>query len=223
LIALQIGSVIRLCCGSAFGSITILLNQGMTMLPMINTTTSNVLRTTMGRFALLVTASMLIAAPAHASTQGTLGATSQGSVQISVSVPSRVQISNLTDVDLTNSELGSVASRPQSPCVWTNTATKSYTITASGSGTGNAFTLAAGQLAPISYAVQWAGTTGQTTGTALTPAAASSSFVSTALLPGCTVAGSSASLIVTVAPGQLETMASATPYTGTLTLLVNPI
>ena len=193
------------------------------MLAMINKTTLNLLRTNMTRMLAVGAASILAVAPAHASTQGTLGSTSQGSVVINVSVPSRVQITGLTDVEFNAVELGSAASRPQSPCVWSNTATKGYTITASGSGTAGAFTLASGQLTPISYGVQWAQTSGQTTGTALVPSAASTSFVSTALLPGCGGIGTSSSLIVTVAAAQLETMASQTTYTGTLTLLVNPI
>ena len=45
---------------------------------------------------------MIAAAPASAATQGTLGATSTGNITITVSVPSRVQITGLTDVAFTN-------------------------------------------------------------------------------------------------------------------------
>ncbi|MEG3170363.1 hypothetical protein U1737_19420 [Sphingomonas sp. LB3N6] len=189
----------------------------------LNRTNLNVFSAKVASAALLMAAVTLTSAPSYASTQGTLGATSQGSVQITVSIPSRVQISGLTDIAFTDVELGSQVSRAQNNCVWSNTATKGYTITATGSGTGGAFTLSSGQLAPITYGVQWAQTSGQTSGTALIPSAASAGFVSTALLPTCIAApSSSSSLIVTVAASQLETMVSSTNYTGTLTLLVNP-
>lgn len=179
------------------------------------------------RFGLLLigAASTMIAAPAIAApTQGTLGATSTGSVTITVQVPSRVQITGLTDIAFGSVEPNVQAVSSQSNCVWSNTATKGYTITASGSGTAGAFTLASGSLTPIAYAVQWNQSTGQTSGTALTAATASSGFVSTATLPTClTSPTTTSSLIVTIAPAQLENMASLTTYTGTLTLLVSPV
>lgn len=170
-------------------------------------------------------ASTLVAAPALAApTQGTLGATSTGSVTITVQVPSRVQITGLTDVAFGSVEPNAQAVSSQSNCVWSNTATKGYTITASGSGTAGAFTLTSGVLAPVSYAVQWNQATGQSSGTALTAATASTGFVSTATVPTClTSPTTTSSLIVTIAPTQLATMASLTTYTGTLTLLVSPV
>ncbi|WP_380785317.1 hypothetical protein [Sphingomonas sp. R86521] len=178
------------------------------------------------RFGLLAlgAASTLVAAPALAApTQGTLGATSTGTVTITVQVPSRVQITGLTDVAFGSVEPNAQAVSSQSNCVWSNTATKGYTITASGSGTAGAFTLTSGVLAPVSYAVQWNQTTGQSSGTALAPAAVSTGFVSTATVPTClTGPTTTSSLIVTIAPTQLATMASLTTYTGTLTLLVSP-
>ncbi|MEG8016091.1 hypothetical protein [Sphingomonas sp. 22R3R2A-7] len=87
-----------------------------------------------------------------------------------------------------------------------------------------AFTLASGSLTPVTYAVAWSQQSGQTTGTALVPATASAGFVSTAVLPGCATAPTTtSSLVVSIAPAQLQTMASLTSYTGTLTLLVNPL
>ena len=68
---------------------------------------------------------MAIAVPASAApTQGTLGATSTGSITINVSVPSRVQITGLTDVNFTNVDPAVTATNAQSNCVWSNTATK---------------------------------------------------------------------------------------------------
>ncbi|EZP55808.1 hypothetical protein BW41_00887 [Sphingomonas sp. RIT328] len=175
------------------------------------------------RNCLILSVSLLAATPAAAATNGTLGATSTGTVQITLSVPSRVQISGLTDISFANADPSQQASSSQSNCVWSNTATKGYTITATGSGTGGAFTLASGALTPVSYAVLWNQSAGQTSGTALVAATASSGFVSTATAPTCATSPSAtSSLTVTIAPSQLQAMPSLTAYTGTLTLLVNP-
>jgi hypothetical protein len=177
-----------------------------------------------GRAIALLGLTALTATPVVAATNGVLGATSTGSVQISVSVPSRVQITGLTDISFANAEPNGQALSAQNNCVWSNTATKGYTITATGSGTGGAFTLASGALTPVSYAVQWNQSSGQNSGTALVASTASGGFVSTAAVPTCaTTPSSTSSLIVTIAQSQLQAMPSLTTYTGTLTLLVNPL
>jgi len=161
--------------------------------------------------------------PAVAATQGSLGATSTGSITITVSVPSRVQITGLNDVAFTNVDPSVNATNAQSNCVWSNTATKGYTVTATGDGTAGAFTLKSGALTPIAYSVQWNQSTGQSTGTALASGTASTTFNSTATTPTCATApATSSSLIVSISSAQLLTMASLTSYTGTLTLLVSP-
>ena len=157
-----------------------------------------------------------------ASTQGTLGATSTGSVSITASVPNRTQITGLTDVAFTSVDPSTTQSMSQSNCVWSNTATKSYTIKATGSGTSGAFTLANGSLL-VPYSVQWSGSSGQTSGTALTAATTSGVFTSTATTPTCSSGpATTSSLIVSIAASDLQSMVAATNYTGTLTLLVTP-
>ena len=94
-------------------------------------------------------ASVAVAQPALASTQGSFGATSTGSVTINASVPGRVRISGLSDVTFSNVDPSVAASNAQNVCVWSNTSTRGYTITATGSGSANAFTLASGALAPV--------------------------------------------------------------------------
>ena len=81
-------------------------------------------------------------------------------------MPNRVQISGLTDVYFTNQDPAIAAASAQNVCVWSNTSTKGYNVTASGSGTASAFTLANGALT-VPYSVEWAQTSGQSTGTAL--------------------------------------------------------
>jgi len=165
---------------------------------------------------------MLMPGTAFAATQGTLGATSTGSISIGASIPNRVQISKLTDVSFTNQDPSVNASNAQSVCVWSNTSTKGYYVTATGSGAASAFTLANGA-ATVPYAVEWAGSSGQASGTALTTATALHGLTSAATNPTCAAGPtSSASLIVRISAVNLQAMQAATTYTGTLTLVVAP-
>lgn len=160
---------------------------------------------------------------AHASTQGTLGATSSGSVTINATVASRVQISGLGDVTFGAVDPTTPASNNQDVCVWSNTSTRGYRITASGSGTGSAFTLASGVLPVVPYSVEWAGTSGQTGGSALTSGSALTGLTSIATSPTCSSGATpTASLIVKMAAADLGNMQAGPTYTGTLTLLVAP-
>jgi hypothetical protein len=159
---------------------------------------------------------------AFAATQGSLGATSTGTVTITASVPARARLTGLADVAFTNQDPAIAASSAQSVCVWSNTATRAYTITASGSGAANAFTLASGALT-TPYSVQWNAASGQTSGTALAAGTASATLTSAATQQSCASGPTaSASLIVGIATSDLQTMQAATSYTGTLTLLITP-
>jgi hypothetical protein len=172
-----------------------------------------------------IVATVLATAPAgiaSASTQGTLGATSTGSVSISASVPSRVRISGLTDVAFTNVDPSVDAANAQNVCVWSNTATKGYRVTATGSGTANAFTLVNSGLT-VPYTVEWSASSGQTGGTGLASGTALTGLTSTATNSNCASGPSaSASLIVKIGAPSLQTMNASASYTGTLTLLVAP-
>jgi hypothetical protein len=159
-----------------------------------------------------------------AATQGSLGATSTGSINISVKTALRAQLSGLADITLTGVDPSANLNNAQSVCAWTNSGT-GYTITATGSGAASAFLISpTGGATPntVAYAVQWAGTSGQTSGTALTAGTASSTFTSAATSPTC-AGGTSASLIVNITSTNLQTMIAGTAYTGTLTLLMTPL
>ena len=159
---------------------------------------------------------------AFAASQGTLGATSTGSVTITASVPNRARITGLTDVTFANQDPATLASDAQDVCVWSNTATKEYTVTATGSGAASAFTLTNGSTT-VPYTVEWASSTGQTTGSSLTTGTASAALTSTATHQTCTSGpAASASLIVEIATADLGTMSDGSNYPGTLTLLVTP-
>lgn len=162
------------------------------------------------------------AAPAVAATQGTQGSTSTGSVSINASVPNRVRISGLDDISLLNLDPSVDASTNQDVCVWSNTSTRGYSITASGSGAGDAFTLASGT-ETVPYSVEWASSTGQANGTALVAGSPESGLTSNATHQLCSSGpAGSASLIVKLASADLSEMQAGLTYTGTLTLLVQP-
>jgi hypothetical protein len=179
---------------------------------------------TLRRFVLLasVLACGLGGSQAFAASQGTLGATSTGSVTITASVPTRARITGLTDIAFTNQDPSVAASSAQNLCVWSNTATKAYTITATGNGAASAFTLSNGSNT-VPYSVAWAASSGQTSGSALAAGTASASLTSTAADQICASGpAASASLIVGIATSDLGTMSAGSSYTGSLTLLVTP-
>lgn len=167
-------------------------------------------------------AALLVHSGALAATQGSLGSTSTGSVAIGASVPNRVQLSGLSDVSFLNQDPATAALNAQNVCVWSNTGTKGYNVTASGSGTASAFTLSNGALT-VPYSVEWSQTSGQSSGTALSTGTALTGLKSTAATATCSSgASSTASLIVKMSTTNLQTMQAATTYTGTLTLVVAP-
>lgn len=165
---------------------------------------------------------LAVSPSAEAATQGTQGATSTGTVAISASVPSRVRITGLADVAFTNQDPAVAALDAQDVCVWSNTATRGYSITATGSGTANAFSISNGSTT-VPYTVQWSTTAGNTSGSALTAGAAATGLVSLADNSQCSSGpANSASLIVGIGTADLSAMQAGTNYTGTLTLLVAP-
>lgn len=170
-----------------------------------------------------VAASLLLTGPAFAATDGSFGATSTGSVSINASVPGRVRISGLTDVAFSNVDPMGTATNAQSLCVWSNTSTRGYSITATGSGAASAFTLASGALPAAPYTVQWAPTSAQTSGTSLAVGTALTGQTSTAINSNCSAGPSAtASLVVSVGSSTLQSMTAGVTYNGTLTLVVAP-
>lgn len=162
-------------------------------------------------------------APAHAATQGSISATSTGTVTINATINALVQISDLNDLTFSGLTGGASAQQTDNVCVWSNTSSKSYTIKATGNGSTNAFTLASGTNAPIPYSVAWANTAGATSGTTLTTNVASAAFTSTATLPLCNLGASPTStLFVSIGAADQAAMVANAAYAGVLTLVVTP-
>lgn len=170
----------------------------------------------------------LTASPSFAATQGTLGATSTGSINISITKSVQAQISDLSDLTLANWSIGDGAVVLYSnACIYSSTG--NYKVTATGSGLANLFTISSG-LNLIPYTVTWnAGGAGglSNTGTALTTNIQSGSFgnanTASANCGGGGVSNDTARIIVNISQASMNLAASSpTPYTGTLTLLVSP-
>lgn len=135
---------------------------------------------------------------------------------------SNVRISGLTDLAFgTITALGSDNSRSESLCLYSSSPTSGYRVTATGTGTGGAFTLASGANT-LAYEVQWNAQSGQTSGSQLTAGVPLTGLVSSATQQQCNSGpASSASLILVLRSAALSTARAGT-YNGTLTLLIAP-
>lgn len=134
----------------------------------------------------------------------------------------QAQISGLTDLAFgTITNFASDSVRSESICVFSNTKNNGYSVTASGTGTGGAFTLASGSF-QLAYDVQWNDVSGQTSGTQLSPNVALTGLTSSATQATCNKGpASSASLIVILRSASILGARAGT-YNGTLTLLITP-
>ena len=170
----------------------------------------------------------LLSTPAFAATQGTLGATSTGTVNISITKSVQAQISDLSDMTLSNWSVGdSAVTLFSNACIYSSTG--SYKVTATGSGSANAFTVASGANT-VPYTVTWnAGGAGNlaNTGTSLSTNVQSASFSNASTASAnCSGGGSSndtARVVVNITQANMNAAASSsTAYTGTLTMLISP-
>jgi hypothetical protein len=175
---------------------------------------------------LLFLSTLLVSGAAQASTQGTLGATSTGSSNISITKSVQAQITDISDMSASWSIGQSAIALYSNVCIYSSTG--SYKVTASGSGTGSAFTLASGSNT-LPYSVVWnAGGAGNlgTTGTTLSATVQSTSFTNAGTASAtCSGGGANDTARVNVNVLQSDITAassSATPYTGTLTMLITP-
>jgi hypothetical protein len=132
-----------------------------------------------------------------------------------------VRISGLSDVAF--GSVGSLADSisSQSICVYANTATRGYHISASGSSSGGAFALASGPDL-LSYEVQWSPSPGQSSGTQLSPNVPLTGLVSTATQQTCNSGPAAAASLILIVRSTAASSAAAGSYSGTLSLVVGP-
>lgn len=133
----------------------------------------------------------------------------------------KVRISKLVDIAFgTIANLGADAVRSESVCLFAETNTNGYNVTATGTGTGGAFVLSGPGSMP--YDVQWSSSSGQSSGTRLIPNVPLTGQVSSATQQSCgTGPATSASLVVILRAAALSSAGAGT-YGGTLTVLIGP-
>ena len=169
---------------------------------------------------IIITAALMAPYQAFAASQGSVGATSTGSVDIDLTVPQLARISALNDIALGTWTGTGGLSGSDSLCVWTTTG--AYNVTATGSGAGGAFTLDDGSGGTLAYAVEWADTAAAGAGSAMTAGAALNGQNAAATSTTCNGgANLDATVLVDVIEADLAA-ASYGNYTGTLTLVVAP-
>jgi hypothetical protein len=134
----------------------------------------------------------------------------------------KVRITGLSDVAFgTLANFGVDAVRTQSVCLFSNSVTNGYHVTATGTGPAGAFQASAGTLA-LPFEIQWSSSAGQSSGVQLNPNVPLTGQISTATQQTCNSGpATSASLIVVLRSATLST-ATAGTYNGSITLLIGP-
>lgn len=160
---------------------------------------------------LAATGILAVSSGAMAASDGTAGATSTGTAEVSVTIADIVQISDMNDFAFGNYSGTGNLSDTDDVCIYRN-GTGDYTVTATGSGTGNAFTMT-DSTDTIAYSVSLDGTA-LTAGTSVNQSGADASSADCGGTPNKTLA-------VSISEADLQA-AQAGSYTGTLTLLVAP-
>lgn len=155
---------------------------------------------------------ILLALPAAAATQGSLGAASRGSITISVSLRVPVTVSGLSDFALDG------AAPAQDVCF--KGAARSYTIAATGSGPGGALTLSNGD-ERIPYRVEWL-VRGEGYSPVAFSADAPAPLAAVANPAECGSATGSGRLRIAFDPAAAERIKAGAPYTGALMLTLVP-
>ncbi len=103
---------------------------------------------------LAVAAALSMPAAVRSATQGSLGPTSTGTLNINVAIPNHVRISQLDDINLgTWDGVTDPLAGFDDLCVYSST--RAYKLTASGSGAASAFTVSDGGTNTIAYSVTW--------------------------------------------------------------------
>lgn len=133
-----------------------------------------------------------------------------------------VRITKLSDVAFgAIGNLGADAVSSQSICIFANTATRGYQITASGSASGGSFALSSGS-SLLDYEVQWNGAPSQSSGTQVSPNLTLSGLTSSATQQTCNAGPATSASLILILRSSVLSSARAGSYSGTLTLLVGP-
>ena len=156
-----------------------------------------------------------------AATQGSLNPTSSGSFEVSLTIPERVQVTGLEDIDFGTFVSGDF-NYDYPICVYSNTPTARYGVTVTGDGAGGAYTLTNGT-DTIPYVVYWNETAGTTAGEMVLTAGTKLGNRSNANQQSytCATGGDSANIHIWIQDADMRGVTNGT-YTGTMTVLVDP-
>lgn len=163
----------------------------------------------------------ILVEPVFAATDGSAGATSTGTSDISVTTVENIKITDVADMTTVNPYVaGTGYDSDDDVCIWTNDPDGQYVVQADGDGAGSAFTITDGT-DTIAYTVKWSDTT--TTG--------GNQLALTATVENATVQNNAsgtypcpannANFRVEMTDANILS-AQAGTYTGTLTLIVSP-
>jgi len=177
-------------------------------------------------FHLLLTAlfmSLLLAGPCFSATEGSLGATSTGSSDLTITIGYLVRITGLNAIDFGTYDFSSVISEDDDVCVYTNDSSGEYTVTATGDGDGNRFQISDGTDL-VDYDVYWndeSGTTGNVKLTSqMTSGTQTGASTTSEICFG--VGGPTANVQIRIGQASI-TPVPAGDYAGVLTLLIEPV
>jgi hypothetical protein len=106
-------------------------------------------------------------------------------------------------------------------CAYTSAITLGYQVTARGSGSSGAFTLASGGNA-LAYVAQWASSPNATTGVQLTPNVALAATTNSTLNSQCLLGSGANATVIIRLPAANVTAVPAGAYSGTITLTIVP-
>ena len=178
---------------------------------------------TVAASALAVSSMIAGDALAAFSTTG-LGATSTGTVNLSIVRSAEVDISAMTDISLGAWTAGSGnVTLPSTACVYSNTHLGGYTISGTGSGTAGAYTLVNGNGNTIAYTAYWDAAGADTGANAIPLTSANAPLAKTGASTVAVDCSSTNNFQLNIhISSAVLTPAPAGTYTGTLALLVSP-
>ena len=137
----------------------------------------------------------------------------------SVARADKVRITQLTDVDFGVVGAQTDTRRSQSVCVYANGQSGTYSVSASGSGAGGAFTLSNGPYV-LGYDLEWNPLAGQTAGIPIVPNVALIGQTSAATNQQCSSGPSTSASLTLVLRGSGLNAARQGTYSGALTLIL---
>jgi len=163
---------------------------------------------------------LLSSAPANSATDGSLGATSAGTSVVTVTIPQMVRITGIADLTIA-AYTGPSTYVADDVCVYSNTATGQYTVTMTTVEGSYSLRGTTDNTKTIAYSVEWAASSGATSGTVLGYNSASATLTGSNASVTCG-GGANATLIVRVTDANVGT-APAQDYADTLTITVAPV